>query len=75
MTFVLLGAFLGVVGGVIRLPTIHEKTALQITISLMWSCAIGTIAGIVLYEPEPSKILLTALLALGYVGADFSERW
>lgn len=70
MIFVLLGAFLGMIGGVFHLLTIREQPGLQIAASLMLSCAVGTIAGIALLGVETSCVLFVALIALGYAGTD-----
>jgi len=71
MTFVLLGAFLGMVGGVVHLLTIREPTGLQVGANLMVGGAVGTITGIALNDAEPSRLLLIAIIALGYAGTDF----
>ena len=71
MIFILLGAFLGMVGGVVHLLTIREPTGLQAAANLMVGCAVGTITGIALNDPEPSRLLLIAIIALGYAGTDF----
>jgi hypothetical protein len=71
MIFVLLGAFLGMVGGVLHLLTVGEPTWLQVAISLMVSCVVGTIVAIALLGAEISSVLLVAIIALGYAGTDF----
>lgn len=70
VTLVLLGAFLGMIGGVTQLLTVPEKTTLQIMISLIMGCAAGTIAGVALHGVDSDKILMVAIIALGYIGAD-----
>jgi hypothetical protein len=70
MIFVLLGAFLGMVGGIIHLLTIRDPAVLQIATSMMLGCAVGTIAGIALLGVETSCVLFVALIALGYAGTD-----
>ncbi len=69
--FVLLGAFLGMVGGALYMLTIREQTGLQTAISLMVSCSIGTIASIALLGLEVNGVLMVAIIALGYAGTDF----
>ena len=71
MILVLLGAFLGMIGGVFHLLTIREQPGLQIAASLMLSCAVGTIAGIALLELEVNGVLLVTIVALSYAGTDF----
>lgn len=71
MIFILLGAFLGMVGGVLHLLTAGEPTWLQVAISLMVSCVVGTIVAIALLGAEISSVLLVAIIALGYAGTDF----
>ena len=71
MIFVLLGAFLGMAGGVLHLLTIREQTGLQVAVNLMVGCTVGTIAGIALLGTEASGVLLVAIIALGYAGTDF----
>ena len=70
-TFILLGAILGIVGGILHLLTVREPTWLQVAISLMVSCAVGTIVAIALLGAEISSVLLVAIIALGYAGTDF----
>jgi hypothetical protein len=70
-SFILLGAFLGTVGGILHLLTVHERTWLQVAINLMVGCTVGTIAGIALLGTEASGVLLVAIIALGYAGTDF----
>lgn len=69
--FVLLGAFLGMAGGVLHLLTIREQTGLQVAVNLMAGCAVGTIAAIALLGIEISAMLLIAIIAIGYAGTDF----
>ena len=69
--FVLLGAFLGMAGGVLHLLTIREQTGLQVAVNLMVGCAVGTIAAIALLGIEISAMLLIAIIAIGYAGTDF----
>jgi hypothetical protein len=71
MIFILLGAFLGMVGGVLHLLTIREQTGLQVAVNLMVGCAVGTIAAIALLGIEISAMLLIAIIAIGYAGTDF----
>ncbi len=71
MIFVLLGAFLGMAGGVLHLLTIREQTGLQVAVNLMVGCAVGTIAAIALLGIEISAMLLIAIIAIGYAGTDF----
>lgn len=71
MIFVLLGAFLGMAGGVLHLLTIREQTGLQVAVNLMLGCAVGTIAGIALLELEVNGVLLVTIVALSYAGTDF----
>ena len=71
MIFILLGAFLGMVGGVLHLLTVGEPTWLQVAISMMLGCAVGTIAGIALLELEVNGVLLVTIVALSYAGTDF----
>lgn len=70
-SFILLGAFLGTVGGILHLLTVHEQTWLQVAINLMVGCALGTIVAIALLGAEISSVLLVAIIALGYAGTDF----
>ena len=67
-TFILLGAFLGMIGGMLHLLTVGEPTWLQVAINLMVGCALGTIVGIALLGTEASGVLLVAIIALGYAG-------
>lgn len=71
MIFVLLGAFLGMVGGIIHLLTIQEHTGLQVAVSLMVSCTVGTLVAIALMGTEISGMLLVAIITVGYAGTDF----
>ena len=71
MIFVLLGAFLGMVGGIIHLLTIREQTGLQVAVNLMVGCTVGTIAGIALLDIEITSVLLITIIVIGYAGTDF----
>ena len=71
MIFVLLGAFLGMVGGIIHLLTIREQTGLQVAVNLMVGCTVGTIAGIALLGIEITSVLLITIIVIGYAGTDF----
>jgi hypothetical protein len=70
-TFILLGAFLGMIGGMLQLLTVGEQTGLQVAVNLMVGCAVGTIAAIALLGIEISAMLLIAIIAIGYAGTDF----
>ena len=70
-TFILLGAFLGMIGGMLHLLTVGEQTGLQVAVNLMVGCAVGTIAAIALLGIEISAMLLIAIIAIGYAGTDF----
>jgi len=70
MIFILLGAFLGMTGGIFHLLTIRDPAVLQIATSMMLGCAVGTIVGIALLGTEASGVLLVAIIALGYAGTD-----
>lgn len=69
--FVLLGAFLGMVGGIIHLLTIREQTGLQVAVNLMAGCTVGIIAGIALLGIEITSVLLITIIVIGYAGTDF----
>ena len=71
MIFILLGAFLGMAGGIFHLLTIRDPAVLQIATSMMLGCAVGTIAGIALLELEVNGVLLVTIVALSYAGTDF----
>ena len=71
MIFVLLGAFLGMVGGVLHLLTVQEQTGLQVAVNLMVGCTVGTIAGIALLGIVVNGVLLVVIIALSYAGTDF----
>lgn len=71
MIFVLLGAFLGMAGGVLHLLTIREQTGLQVAVNLMVGCAVGTIAAIALLGIEITSVLLITIIVIGYAGTDF----
>jgi hypothetical protein len=70
-TFILLGAFLGMIGGMLQLLTTKKQSWLSITVNLIAGCVAGAITGIILCGEEPSKLLLIAIIFIGYVWADF----
>lgn len=73
-SFILLGAILGMVGQVLRIIVNYNKSLSQIFISLLVSCAIGTITAIALLGVETSKLIMIVFITVGYVGTDFIEK-
>lgn len=85
--FILLGAFLGMVGQVTRVIVGIKKNLdkasqencwdwfnpKQLVISLMIGGVAGTLAAISLLGEEVGKQTLLTLVAIGYAGADFIE--
>lgn len=72
-SFILLGAVLGMVGQVLRIIINHNKSLSQIFLSLLVSCAVGTITAIALLGIEISKLTMVIFIAVGYAGTDFIE--
>ncbi len=73
-SFILLGAILGMVGQVLRMVVNNNKSLPQIFISLLVSCAIGTITAIALLGVETSKLIMIVFITVGYAGTDFIEK-
>lgn len=74
-SFVLLGALLGTAGQVLRIVVAnHNKSLPQVFISLLASCAIGTITAIALLGTETSKLVMLTFIVIGYAGTDFIEE-
>ncbi len=85
--FIFMGAFLGMVGQLIRviigLKKLKEKTpsgkfgegvdTKQLVISILIGVAAGTIAAITMLGQTMEKQTLFTLVAVGYAGADFIE--
>lgn len=86
-TFLLVGAFLGMVGQMARvivgLKKLKDKTpsenfweefnSKQLIISILIGGVAGTLAAITLLEEEVGKQTLLTLIVVGYAGADFIE--
>ena len=68
--FVLLGAFLGMVGGILNLLTIRQQSEAHIGLRLLAGCVVGTLASIALLGIEVNNIVMVAIIALGYAGTD-----